>query len=41
MMALLRFFNTLLRWSLWSIAGLLILAALYVSVGRQFTPLLG
>ncbi len=38
-MALLRFFNTLLRWSLWSIAGLLILAALYVSVGRQFIPL--
>lgn len=39
-MALLQFFNTVLRWSLWGIAGLLILAALYVSAGRQFTPLL-
>ncbi len=39
MIALLRLFNTLLRWSLLGIAGLLILAALYVSVGRQFTPL--
>ena len=39
-MVLLRLFNTLLRWSLLSIAGLLILAALYVSIGRQFTPLI-
>lgn len=40
MTVLLRLFNTLLRWSLWSIACLLILAALYVSLGRQFTPLI-
>ncbi len=40
MITLLRFFNALLRWSLWSVAGLLILTALYVSVGRQFTPLI-
>lgn len=40
MMVLLRLLNTLLRWSLLSIAGLLILAALYVSIGRQFTPLI-
>jgi len=39
-MALLRLFNALLRWSLLGIAGLLILAALYVSLGRQFTPLI-
>ncbi len=30
----------LLRWSLWLLAGLLIVTALYVSMGRQFTPLL-
>lgn len=40
MLAFLRFFNTLLRWSLLGIASLLIFAALYVSVGRQFTPLI-
>ena len=40
MIAVLRFFNTLLRWSLWGIAGLLIVTALYVSIGRQFTPLI-
>lgn len=32
--------NRLLRWALWLVAGLLIFAALYVSVGRQFTPLI-
>ena len=32
--------NRLLRWALWLVAGLLIFAALYVSLGRQFIPLL-
>ncbi len=36
----LRVLNGLLRSSLWLLAGLLILAALYISLGRQFTPLL-
>lgn len=36
----LRVLNGLLRWGLWLIAALLIFAALYVSVGRQFTPLM-
>ena len=36
----LRILNGLLRWGLWLLAGLLIVAALYVSIGRQFTPLM-
>lgn len=32
--------NRVLRWALWLVAGLLIFAALYVSLGRQFIPLL-
>ena len=36
----LRVLNGLLRWGLWLLAALLIFAALYVSVGRQFTPLM-
>lgn len=32
--------NRLLRWGLWLLAGLLIVAALYVSIGRQLTPLM-
>ncbi len=36
----LRVLNGLLRSGLWLLAGLLIVAALYVSLGRQFTPLL-
>ena len=36
----LRWLNGLLRWGLWLLAGLLIFAALYVSIGRQFTPLM-
>lgn len=32
--------NRLLRWGLWLLAGLLILAAVYVSMGRQFMPLM-
>ncbi len=36
----LRTLNGLLRWGLWLLAVLLIVAALYVSVGRQFTPLM-
>lgn len=39
MNTVLSLFNRLLRWALWLVAGLLIFAALYVSVGRQFTPL--
>ena len=36
----LRTLNGLLRWGLWLVTALLIFAALYVSVGRQFTPLM-
>ena len=36
----LRALNALLRWSVWLLAALLIFAALYVSVGRQFSPLM-
>ena len=36
----LRTLSGLLRWGLWLLAVLLIFAALYVSVGRQFTPLM-
>lgn len=35
----LRLLNTLLRWGLWLLVGVLVFAALYVSIGRQFTPL--
>src|SRR5699024_6271070 len=38
--SMLSWLNRLLRWTLWLVAGLLIFAALYVSIGRQFTPLL-
>lgn len=40
MTSMLSLLNRLLRWALWLLAGLLIFAALYVSIGRQFTPLM-
>lgn len=40
MSVVLRVLNNLLRLGLWSLAGLLIVAALYVSLGRQLAPLM-
>ena len=39
MSALLPMLSRLLRASLWLLAGVLMLAVLYVSLGRQFMPL--
>lgn len=39
MSAVLAVLNHVLRWALWSLAGVLIIAALYVSLGRQLVPL--
>ena len=40
MLIALRYVYVLLRWSLWGLAGLLIFSALYVSIGRQVTPVI-